>query len=338
MRKSLLIICGIVLAICLWLLLHRRTKAPSVLYDGQAVAVAATNQNPATPLKAAVAAPAPTTVAPNPPTSNAPNAINPTIKELLQKPIDFYGKVLDEGNNPVAGANVQFRWDDLTAENWTRTSTTESDVEGLFSLHDKHGATLTVSISKEGYYTPHSGQGSFHYAFGNPNFSSDPQNPIIFYLRKKGKGESLIEKDFPPGMGQIWQLHHDGTPIELDLLKGAQVPAGSGQLKLEFWRDLSDRKARVFDWKCQLSVIGGGLVETPEEFAFETPESGYQPSIVIDMPATNQNWQGEIRSKCYIQIANGNYGRIDFYLLAYNGVFTVHSVINPTGSRNLEPQ
>ena len=35
-------------------------------------------------------------------------------------------------------------------------------------------------------------------------------------------------------MGQIAQLHHDGTPVELDLFKGAQVPAGSGQLKLGF--------------------------------------------------------------------------------------------------------
>jgi hypothetical protein len=65
---------------------------------------------------------------------------------------------------------------------------------------------------------------------------------------------------------------------------------------------------------------------------------GYQPSIVIDMPATNQDWLGELRTKYYIQLPNGNYGRFDFYLLPRNGVFTVHSTINPTGSRNLEPQ
>ena len=93
-----------------------------------------------------------------------------------------------------------------------------------------------------------------------------------------------------------------------------------------------------FNWKLQLSALGGGLVETDEEFDFQAPESGYQPSIVIDMPATNQNWQGEVRSKYYIQLPDGKYGRIDFYLLPRNGVFTVQTVINPTGSRNLEPQ
>ena len=148
----------------------------------------------------------------------------------------------------------------------------------------------------------------------------------------------MIEKDFPPGIGQIWQLHHDGTPIELDLLNGSQNVTGGGQLKLEFWRDLSNPNAKRFDWKLQISAVGGGLIPADEEFAFTAPETGYQPSIVIDMPATNQVWLGELRSRYYIQLPNGNYGRFDFYLLAGNGAFTVKSWVNPSGSRNLEPQ
>ena len=160
---------------------------------------------------------------------------------------------------------------------------------------------------------------------------------LFLICGRKGKGESLIVTDYP-GFAHIAQLHHDGTPVELDLLKGVQVPAGNGQLKLEFWRDISNQNANVFDWKLQLTVSGGGIAETPEEFAFQAPESGYQPSIVIDMSTTNQNWQGEVRNKYYIQLPDGKYGRIDFYLLTYNGAFTVQSAINPSGSRNLEPQ
>jgi len=162
---------------------------------------------------------------------------------------------------------------------------------------------------------------------------------VVFHLLKKQQGEHLIEKDFPPGIGQIWQLHHDGTPIELDLINGSQNVAGNGQLKLEFWRDISNLNKQPFDWKLQLSMLGGGgLVPTDKEFAFQAPETGYQPSIIIDMPATNQVWLGELRTKYYLQLPNGNYGRIDFYLLPRNGVFTVHSAINPSGSRNLEPR
>ncbi|MGH7991280.1 MAG: hypothetical protein ACREDS_13955, partial [Limisphaerales bacterium] len=215
---------------------------------------------------------------------------------------------------------------------------TQSDSDGLFSLNGKRGANLTVSFSKQGYYSSGRGEETFSYALPKA-ITPDPYNPVIFHLHKKEQGADLIQKDFPPGIGQYWQLHRDGTPIELDLLNGSQNVTGSGQLKLELWRDISNLNKQPFDWKLQLSILGGGgLVPTDEEFAFEAPESGYQPSVVIDMPATNQDWLGELRTKYYIQLPNGNYGRIDFYLLPRNGVFTLHSAINPTGSRNLEPK
>lgn len=342
MKKYIVLICGVVLVIYLWLLMHRKTEQ-AVHSDSQPTTVVAVNQSstaqppPALPAQAPVAS-VPSAIAASKSVTNATaSVINPALEAVLQKPIDFYGKVIDEHTNPVAGANISFRWDDYTAEDWTRTSTTISDADGLFSLIGKHGSTLIVSVDKDGYYTPHSGQRSFQFASGNPNFSSDSQNPIVFNLRKKGEGVQLITTVFPAGIGQIAQLHHDGSPVELDLLRGAQVPAGTGQLQLQLWRDVSDRKAKVFDWKLQLFAPGGGLVGTDEEFAFQAPQNGYQPSIVIDMPATNQNWQSEVRTKYYIQLQNGDYGRIDFYLLPYNGVFTVHSAINPTGSQNLEP-
>jgi hypothetical protein len=259
------------------------------------------------------------------------------VLALWQAPIEFYGKVVDENSNAVVGAQVSFHWMEIPANDGSRSSNVESGSDGLFSLRGAMGPSLTVSVNKNGYYTSRSTPDGFSYSLENDTFHPDPQNPVIYYLRQKGKGESLITASFPTVMGQIAQLKHDGTQVELDLFKGAQVPAGNGQLKLEFWREITNRNANIFDWKCQLTIPGGGLVETPEEFAFQAPEGGYQTSIVIDMPATNQNWKGEIRSKYYIQLPVGKYGQIDFYLLPYNGVFTVQSAINPSGSRNLEP-
>lgn len=341
MRKLIWIICGGLLVLCFWDLSHRTIEKPNVNAPGT-VPKMATPQYPASS-----STNAPTTMRPrnvsSPPvvspniSTNASNTINPVINNLLQKPIDFYGKVEDESNNPVAAADVQFRWDDLAAEDFTRTSVAESDAEGLFSLVGKRGATLSVLVSKEGYYTPHSGRGSFQYANGNPNFSPDPENPVIFRLRKKGQGATLIETKFPPGM-RIAQLHHDGTPVQLDLLSGTQVSAGNGQLELQFSRDISNKNVTKFDWELQLSAPnGGGLIPTDEEFPFEALQNGYQPSIVIDMPATNEDWNNTLNTQYYIQLPNGDYGRLDLYFLARNGVFIVNSAINPTGSRNLEP-
>lgn len=344
MRLRILIFCGLVLAVCVWFLLRRAPEPPKT--ESPEVQAPLTNQ----PVASQSAPPAKVAPRQNPAPSQPPPAVaadavrrgSPEgIKEMQQqaladwqRPIEFYGRVVDENTNPVPDASITFGWSELPTQEAARKATTTSDANGLFSLHGEHGPALDVWVGKDGYYASHGGQWGFSYLNG---FSSDPMNPVVFMLRKKGKGESLITSAFPSGMGNIAQLHHDGTPVELDLYNGTQVPAGSGQLRLEFWRAITNRNANIFDWKLQLSVPGGGLVETPEEFAFQAPESGYQSPLVIDMLATNENWQGDIRSKYYLQLPDGKYGRIDFYFSPYNGAFTVQSAINPTGSRNLEP-
>lgn len=344
MRNRVWITCAIILAVCLFLIILNRKQHQNIISPTQDTTVTSqpskeempkpgnTQQNPNT--SRVVSLPPSTT-----PIVKALAVTNPIAAARLalwQAPIEFYGKVVDENSNAVAGANVVFNWTETPSEDGNRTSATSSDAQGLFSLHGARGPSLVVSVGKDGYYSSHNGQKGFKYAFGDIT-APDPQNPVVFQLKRKGTPQPLITTHFPIGIGQIAQLHHDGTPIEIDLLTGNQVPIGNGQLKLELWRDISDINAQHFNWKIQLSVPNGGLVETDEEFDFQAPQSGYQPSIVIDMPATNQNWQGEVNSKYYIQLANGDYGRIDFYLLAYNGAFTVHSAVNPTGSQNLEP-
>jgi len=109
------------------------------------------------------------------------------ILAAWQTPIEFYGKVVDEHSNAVSGVKVNFHWVDAPREDGNRTTNTESDAEGLFSLHGQRGPSLSVTISKEGYYAAHRGEQGFKYGpFGNPDFSPDQRNPIIFYLRKKG--------------------------------------------------------------------------------------------------------------------------------------------------------
>lgn len=341
MRPRVLIACGIVLALCLWLVSHLPRKGGHTPADVPEVAVSSTAAPANQPLanqSAPVEAYQSSNVAPAITVATVTSATNAHYQKMLalwQTPIDFYGRVIDQDSNPITGASIRFVWSETPTQEDGETASAMSDENGLFSLEGKHGPSLEVSVSKEGYDSSRKDQTGFSYGLGG-GFSSSGVNPVLFHLRKKLKGESLITMDYP-GFAHIVQLHHDGTPIELDLLKGAEVPAGGGQLKLEFWRDLSNINANVFDWKLQLSAPGGGLAQTDEEFDYQAPSSGYQPSIVIDMPATNQDWKSELRSKYYIQLANGNYGRIDFYLLPYNGVFTVKSAINPTGSQNLEP-
>ena len=64
-------------------------------------------------------------------------------------PINFYGKVVDQDNQPIAGATVKFVWNDISSAGWSSAEST-SDVNGLFSLADKKGKGLSVSVSKMG--------------------------------------------------------------------------------------------------------------------------------------------------------------------------------------------
>lgn len=342
MRKRIWIICICVLAFCLWLAWHRHGNQDATVRQTEQQTVASTqapNRHDLPPEAALAAASRPPLQSSSTVSSIQPtNDTSPEIAPDWQVPIEFYGKVEDENDQPIAGATVQFHWTETPTEAMEEkpgeTTAAISDGNGLFSLHGARGPSLSVDVSKDNYYTSRTNPWSFFYTLKG-HFSPDALNPVIFHLRKKTEGASLIVADFP-NFAHIVQLHHDGTPVELDLFNGKQTSAGSGQVKLELWRDVSAPNASVFDWKCQISVPNGGIVQCNDEFGFQAPESGYESSFVVDMPATNQNWQTELRTSFYIKTPNNDYGRVDFYLLAYNGVYTLHSAINPTGARNLE--
>jgi hypothetical protein len=341
-ENQIFLFCALVLGFCVYLLMHRPIKQEAVeSFHTNLVssALAVAQGQTAKGVNNATASTPPITGAPisMPPHDRSVEVSNYNQQLLTewQAPINFYGKVVDESNNPVSGAGVQFGWSETPRDYAGHTSTTTSDTAGLFELHGVHGPSLEVSVGKQGYDTSHRDTTAFTYAISG-HFSPDPFNPVVFHLRKKREGTDLITVDYP-GFAHIAQLRHDGTPIDLDLFSGQKVSAGNGTLHLTLERELVAKNVRKYNWRLGISVPNGGIMETYEEFPFEAPQNGYQPDIVVDMPSTSANWHEEMRAKYYILLPNGNYGRIDFYLLAYNGVFTVQSAINPNGSQNLEP-
>jgi len=269
----------------------------------------------------------------------ASNAVSAQILSLWQNPIEFYGKVVDENTNAVVGAKVKFQWAEMPTEDGNRTSATESDSEGLFSLHGQHGPDLMVAVSKEGYYASHRGEQGFKYGpFGDPGFSPDPQNPVIFYLRKKGTPESLVHV---AGTGlhamRDFLLAADGKPTEVSLRDGRLAAAGQGDLKVEFQAGQAlDNSPSKISWKCRVTVPGGGLIETTEEFPFLAPENNYTGSDEWSVGTTN--WTEQVNKKYYVKLPDGNFGRIQLRVIGTTrAFFRLESFLNPTGSRNLEP-
>src|SRR6266481_8469900 len=75
-----------------------------------------------------------------------------SAKSEWRTPIEFYGKVVDEGEAPVPNAQIDFSCNDVSAtgtSNYRRTS----DGNGLFSISRIRGKLLVVKVVKDGYYT-----------------------------------------------------------------------------------------------------------------------------------------------------------------------------------------
>ncbi len=341
MRKQVWIFCVVILVVCLLLILFRPAQHQNVIMPepsvtptnppSQTAEVKSVEHQQATNIQKVLTLPPNAT-----PLAKAIAGTNPLVARelaLWQAPIEFYGKVVDEDSNAVVGAQVSFHWMEKPTTDGSRSSNTESDSEGLFSLHGAFGPTLTVSVSKAGYYTSKSTPDGFRYALGNEPFYPDLRNPVVFHLLKKGSGVSLIAVKRNCG------IPRDGTPVSINLKTGATATGENGDMVIQCWtHDAGKRSGEKYDWRCVVSFPGGGAVTNNEEFAFEAPENGYAPSLEIAMPADRPDWQDAVDLKFYYRLADGSYGRMTFSMVAFGHHFCmIDSVLNPTGSRNLEP-
>jgi uncharacterized repeat protein (TIGR03803 family) len=284
--------------------------------------------------------------------SNVNYMISVWSMTIPPRPINFYGKVVDENDQPVAGAIAHFIWDGGVTNNdprpFTDTGKISADVTtdsaGLFSLTNAMGTELDVSVGKAGYYISRRNRGAQYFKYSKMNldsfygigdyFKPVSNNPVIYYLRKKGIGESLI------GVKQNYRVARDGTPLEIDLTTGKASPGGSGDFVVQCWTDDQGKPSGAkYDWRCLITVPGGGIVPTDEEFALQAPENGYALTNEIAMPADRTNWTSQVDLKFFYRLADGRYGMMTFSMIAGGQHFCMmDSVLNPSGSRNLEPQ
>ncbi len=336
MRTRILLLCGAVLAFCLWFLLHHRTSPPK-----SEAATTVTNQQLASQPPQIQTAQNPTQTPstvlqakiPRPPLTT--NEIRERVLADWQKPIEFYGKVIDENSNPLMDASIQFQWAGFADK--VDTATTASDVNGLFSLQGKQGRSLDVSVSKEGYYNSRKDKTGFLYSLGPDIYAPEEWNPVIFHLHKKEKGESLIHIG---GIGlhtmRDYLLDADGKPTEVSLRDGRLAPAGQGDLQVEFRAGESIAPSEI-SWWCRVTVPGGGLIQTSAEFPFLAPESGYQETDEWNITSTN--WTEQVNNQYYVKLRDGNFGRVKLRVIGVpnRAYFRMESFVNPTGSQNLEP-
>ena len=164
----------------------------------------------------------------------------------------------------------------------------------------------------------------------------DPAKPYVFQLRKKGSTEPLIR------INKSSLISKDGTPTEVDLKTENKALAGANVIKIECWTKDGEKNQLhnnyLYDWKCRVSVPAGGLIQSTNEFPFEAPLAGYQSADEINMPASlGSAWNNQVIRNYFVKFNDGHYAYIEIAMVAAGDhFFQLTSLLNPSGSRNLE--
>lgn len=276
-----------------------------------------------------------TNVYPAPPPLEVPSkaeikqAQEAKINMAYATPIDVFGKVVDQNGNPIAGAMVEIGIADKPFQTGSKIIET-TDQGGLFSLSGVHGIAFSVSASKQGYYSTAKSTGQRNVvAAGNSDLPQPTkEKPVFLVLHKQGDVASLIFH----GNRQI-DLPSTGRPLKIELATGQK---DQGQLEVASW--LGDTNQRPFNWRYQLSVLGGGILERKGEFDFEAPVDGYHTSMEINMPAAAEKWSSRAKMDYFAKLSDGRYARFSVRFYPGDRNFIVlESYVNPKpGDRNLE--
>lgn len=259
----------------------------------------------------------------------------------LNVPIAFYGRVIDQSDEPVVGANIELQIQQIVRTRSDMTvnvgepETPITDNDGRFELIGKKGLMVAIdTIKKEGYQLSENAKRHFPYNSETP--APDPGSPAVFRMWKKQGADRLEVGD------EIYGLVPNGRQNTLNFLAHTKTEGvqPEGDLIVSVQRPEHVAPKEKYDWSCTFQVTGGGLVESSDEFFNLAPETGYQPRIEVHMDADEPNWAPNVKKKFYLQSRGGSlYGHLEIELVAQyrdKSALWIKYFVNPTGSRNLE--
>jgi hypothetical protein len=252
-------------------------------------------------------------------------------------PIEFYGKVVDQNDQPVAGATVDMNWTGIRGEALDKaTKTTGAD--GQFVLTGVQGKLLIVWVHKYDCISKVGAQGDYNFVdFSEPNFySPDPKNPVVFHVWKLGNPEPMYYWN-PYG-----KLSVDGKLVWLNIQNGRI--GSTGDLAFSVVRhDLEKGRESGYTLTVQSAPGVGMAMSVGEEFMFQAPANGYQPVIRIEQAAMRNRSDMDFKvtqtMQFYVRTTDGKYAAVKAEV-GQSGYpeasLEAFIYFNPSRSRNLE--
>jgi hypothetical protein len=260
----------------------------------------------------------------------------------------LYGKVVDQKNTPVSGAEIVCLPNHDPWVSGLRRTVIKANQNGEFLLREANAPSIHVSVSAPGYYTTNQSRDSFGFAEvpssapkglrlrskGATNTSK--ANPKIFTLRKMGAREPLLHRSYADVIKKEQTYLIGQNPSQSILVKYSLDPTPK-RMHANGWE--------VYNWGFEISVQGGGLIkaEVPNEeipASFIAPMSGYQPSVRFEFDASmdDKTFKRDLKSQFFAKFTDGTYARfsVDYEMDPKRPFGKVESWFNPSGQQTTE--
>jgi hypothetical protein len=261
------------------------------------------------------------------------------LLRLNEQPIEYFGRLLDQNDNPVPDARILFS---VTrglppSESFVRGTVT-SDPSGRFKISGYTGGRLGLQPEKNGYLIASTNlYPIFSRMRPTLQYHPNPNDPTIIRMWKSEGHVNLLPID------QEYEIRADGTPVIVDLL--GQRLSDSGDLRVSVYRGGNFGPNHLqFNWSYSLEALQGRVKEIsfPElQITFAAPTNGYSQSISEKFQANSAGAWTIISKAIVMSSRNGNvYAKflceVGIHEDGTASIRLTRGVANTNGSRNLE--
>jgi hypothetical protein len=265
---------------------------------------------------------------------------NAKVRKMLEaqnKPIELWGKVVDQDDVPLSDVTVEteinhFVWPPEQYPNGVSTKQEmTTDAGGQFHVSDSSATGIHVMLQKAGY------EQESRNGYGSNGQNGSQENPAILKMWSTNIHEQLITG------GNKFHIVPDGRSYVIDLTKGTIAESGDGDLKVWVKRPEQITYGKRYDWSCEMDAINGGILQESDDSSsmYSAPTDGYAPSFQFEQKIGSGWGDTTGEKRFYVRLNNGQeYGRITIELMAYYndqipGMIRLSYAINPSGSRIL---